>query len=63
MKLRENSIALRPLISGQLSRRESADGAGPNGNFFQTGFNQEYWEVWEESSVGTVRESGVIGEK
>lgn len=27
MKLRENSIARRPLISGQLSRRESADGA------------------------------------
>lgn len=28
MKLRENSIAPRPLISGQLSRREPADGAG-----------------------------------
>lgn len=34
MKLRENSIALRPLINAQLSQRESADGAGSDGNFF-----------------------------
>jgi len=40
MKLRENSIAPRPLISAQLSQRESADGAGSAGNFFQTGFNR-----------------------
>lgn len=34
MKLRENSIALRPLINAQLSQRESADGARSDGNFF-----------------------------
>jgi len=50
MKLRENSIAPRPLISDQLSRRESTDGAGPNGNFFHTGFNRSI-ERFKESST------------
>lgn len=41
MKLRENSIARRPLISGQLSRRESADGVrDPMGISSRAGFNQ-----------------------
>jgi len=50
MKLRENSIAPRPLISDQLSRRESTDGAEPNGNFFHTGFNRSI-ERFKESST------------
>lgn len=63
MKLRENSIAPRSLISGQLSRQKSADGAGPDGNFFQIGFNQSIERSEENSVLGTVRESRVIGEK